>query len=170
MLGFMLSLVTLSSCDNVKEFFGAKGETEVVDSCDLSAAVEDASNPTFESIEDILIYQGEYLEQQKTDSIFYSLTEAQITNVVTVLDKKNIPFTKRAIVDEYTYGKDIYDNLPSYKSQQTNTSKDVDLSATDLGNRSGENVISETTNYRMDTVNGKQRKIKITKKESYESN
>lgn len=69
-------------------------------------------DPLFVDAEDVLSYQHGEKQWQTQDSIFYSIPQTALLNVVSVLQKQGIKLCKTTIVDEFTSNKKVYLNLP----------------------------------------------------------
>lgn len=102
----------LSSCGHA---YSSKHSTsEYVDSADLVKVLGDISNPTFKSVDDAITYHQLEKQYRSNDSVFFSLSPEVITNVYSVLVKRNIVPTKTAIVSEYLENVKVYSNLPRH--------------------------------------------------------
>ena len=100
----------LSSCGHA---YSPKHSTsEYVDSAGLEKVLGDINNPTFKSVDDALTYYLDEKQFRSNDSVFFSMTPEVITNVYSVLVKRNIVPTKTAIVSEYLDNVQVYSNLP----------------------------------------------------------
>lgn len=138
------------------------------DSVLVAQQVEAIVNPQFTTVQEVVNFRQQTNEGFTIDSIFSAIPEQVLNNVASVLIKKNGIVDKKSIVKEYQANSAIYDNLPASTQQPANTTQNVDLNATDLGNRcSNSDVISTSYQYRTDTVNGRPVKIQIKKEESY---
>lgn len=100
----------LSSCGHA--YSSKHSMSEYVDSADLEKVLGDISNPTFKSIDDALTYYQVEKQSRSNDSVFFSIPPEVITNVYSVLMKRNIVPTKTAIVSEYLDNVQVYSNLP----------------------------------------------------------
>ena len=151
-------ILSLSSCGGLdkKVKFCECDSTE----CSIEDQISDLVCPTFVSAEEVLIYRQTEMDMKRVDSVFYSIPEGTLINVCSVLIRKNGSMTKQSIVEEYESNSSIYKNLPA-----ATTEKEIDLSATDLGNRRQESI-----SFRTDTVNGKPIRIRITKTEEVDGN
>lgn len=171
MLGaFML----LASCNKLRSY-GSSDNYDTSDSVQVAEFVDELTNPHLMDVAEVLTLKQSMLEKAQIDSVFVSMTDDTLRNVVAVLAKdktlKN-GFTKKDIIDEYQRCRRVYDNLP--------TTASVDKNATDLGQRrdSGNNIIgnnggsdriiSTSYSFRTDTIGGKPVKIRIQTIESYE--
>ena len=170
-LGAMTLLV---SCDK----FGVKSPGDNYDTSDSAQVAEFVNsivNPQLMSVEEVLSLKNNMLEKQSIDSAFLALDNDLISTVTAVLLKKKQTVTKKDILEEYRRCSDVYNNLP-----KANSTKDVDKSATDLGQRqdsgnatanntsSPDRIISTSYSFRTDTIAGKPVKIRIQTIESYE--
>lgn len=137
------------------------------DSVLVAQQVEAIVNPQFTTVQEIVDFRQQTNEGFTVDSIFRAIPEQVLNNVASVLIKKNGIVDKKSVVEEYRANRAVYDNLPA-TSQPATTTQEVDLNATDLGNkRSESDVISTSYQYRTDTINGKPVKIQIKQEESY---
>jgi hypothetical protein len=109
MLIMLCFSTTLSSCNEKK----CPATQEYVDQA-VAAGVElaaETTNPTFQSVNEVLVFRQALLEQKHIDDLFTSLTEEIVTEVAGVLLKRGDPCTKRAIIEEYNAHSEVYDNL-----------------------------------------------------------
>lgn len=138
--------LAFAACNHKTPSFG----NEVPDSVYVAQLVENYINPSFTSINDVLIYRNNSVEMTQIDELFQSLPEETLRNVTGVCLKQKTSITKRDIVTEYRINKDIYDNLPPAKEEKIIREEQ----------KTAENKVSVT--YRTDTVDGKPVKTKIT--------
>lgn len=153
------------------------------DSAQVAEFVNELTNPHLMDIAEVLTLKQSMLEKASVDSVFLSMTDDTLKNVVAVLAKdKNLKngFTKKDIIEEYLRCRRIYDNLPVNTTSANDTSKTVDKSATDLGTRqsdgmaslsnnsSPDRIISTSYSFRTDTIAGKPIRVRIQTIESYE--
>lgn len=168
LLALVGTIVLLSSCDR-HHLLKSNGD---VDSVSVVQAIENAQNPLFTSIEDIVTYRTAYFDNKAVDSVFFSLSPATIQNVASVLLKKTpLGITKEDIVKEYRLNKGVYDGLPNTTSTTANTkdTSSADRAGTDLGERHDGGRIAKTSyQTRTDTVDGKPVKVIIKTEEYYE--
>lgn len=111
MWAMFLMATLLVSC----QYVGAPEETEEPenDSAWLYEELQQVTNPTFSSLEEIMVYRQSMIDANTTDSIFVSLSDPIIRNVTAVVLKNYKEVSKASIVDEYLRNKRIYDNLLS---------------------------------------------------------
>lgn len=141
---------------------------DVADTLTVAEQIDAVLNPTFSNVVEVITYRNMLQEGYLVDSIFEVLPEPTLQNVCAVILKKNAALTKESIVKEYRANRTVYDNLPTPNVSSKPDSSKVDLAATDLGPRQEkEDVISTSYSYRVDTINGQPKKIKIKKEESY---
>lgn len=169
LLALVGTIVLLSSCDRMSQL-KSNGDT---DSVSVVQAIENAQNPLFISIEDIVTYRTAYFDNKAVDSVFFSLSPATIQNVASVLLKKApLGITKEDIVKEYGLNKGVYDGLPDTNSATANNTKDtssVDRTGTDLRKKYDEGkIIKSSYQTRTDTIGGKPVKVIIKTEEYYE--
>lgn len=166
-----IGIMFLASCD---KFVKSPGDNyDTADSVQIAEYVTSVVNPTMLDVTEALSLKNHMLEEQAIDSAFLSLSDNTIRNVVTVLLKKNTAIHKKDIVEAYRANSNIYDNLPTDPK-----AANVDKTATDLGTRQSGNdlttptksggVISNSYNFRTDTIDGKPIRVKIQTIESYE--
>lgn len=105
----LLTSMIFTSC-NVKQDF--EKEIHEKDSLLVVKLITNAINPTFNSIEEIDTYKRNVIENKREDSVFLSIPESVIPNVVSVLKKNGDKVTKKSLVDEFSSNKRIYLNLP----------------------------------------------------------
>ena len=106
----MLILVaTVSSCDYVKQ---TKSEIKHDDSLMVSKMMQDIDNPTFIDCSDVIEFQRSEGQWRHQDSVFFSIPEKVMRDVVSVLEKSGKPLTKMSISNEFEMNKRVYLNLP----------------------------------------------------------
>ena len=106
----MLILVaTVSSCDYVKQ---TKSEIKHDDSLMVSKMMQDIDNPTFTDCSDVIEFQRSEGQWRHQDSVFFSIPEKVMRDVVSVLEKSGKPLTKMSISNEFEMNKHVYLNLP----------------------------------------------------------
>jgi len=98
----------LSSCDNPV----ISKMTTSVEKADIASCLDSIVNPQFTTFSEVVNYKENLLENKNIDSVFFSIPDAQLRNVIGVLMKKKGLFNKSDIVHEYINGKDVYKNLP----------------------------------------------------------
>ena len=125
----MLILVaTVSSCDYVKQ---TKSEIRHDDSLMVSKMVQEIDNPTFADYSDALTYQKTEGQWRHQDSVFFSIPEKVMRDVVSVLSKSGEPITKGSISHEFEVNKHVYLNLPD-KQDQYNVITPPDIPNTEV--------------------------------------
>ena len=125
----MLILVaTVSSCDYVKQ---TKSEIKHDDSLMVSKMVQEIDNPTFADYSDALTYQKTEGQWRHQDSVFFSIPEKIMRDVVSVLSKSGEPITKGSISHEFEVNKHVYLNLPD-KQDQYNVITPPDIPNTEV--------------------------------------
>lgn len=132
----------------------------------VAQQIMDVENPVFIDVNDVLDYQQQQIDNTTTENLFLSLPEYVLKNVAEVLFRKGVVVTKYTIVNEYRRCSDIYNNLP--KNAANDSINEVDKSATDLGDRNADKIISSSVKRRTDTINGKPVRIITKTEESYE--
>lgn len=105
----LIVAATVSSCDYVKQ---TKSEIRHDDSLMVSKMMQEIDNPAFDSYADALVYQKAEGKWRHQDSVFFSIPEKAMQNVVSVLEKSGEPVTKISIANEFETNKHVYMNLP----------------------------------------------------------
>jgi hypothetical protein len=72
----------------------------------------------FSDITDVIIYKQERSTQNYIDSVFLTMTDQEVANVVAVLKKQQSSFGVSDIVYEYTSNRRIYGSLPDNKKEE----------------------------------------------------
>ena len=110
----LIVAATVSSCDYVKQ---TKSEIKHDDSLMVSKMMQDIDNPTFADYSDALTYQKTEGQWRHQDSVFFSIPEKVMRDVVSVLEKSGKPLTKMSISNEFEMNKHVYLNLPDKQDQ-----------------------------------------------------
>lgn len=118
----------MSSCDYVKQ---TKSEIRHDDSLMVSKMMQEIDNPTFADYSDALTYQKTEGQWRHQDSVFFSIPEKVMRDVVSVLEKSGEPITKGSISHEFEANKHVYMNLPD-KSDQYNILTPPDIPNTEV--------------------------------------
>jgi hypothetical protein len=105
----LIVVASLSSCDHLNGYKHAK---ENLDSMQVMQWLMEFDDPSFVDAEDVLSYQHGEKQRLTQDSIFYSIPQTALLNVVSVLQKQGVKLSKTTIVDEFTSNKKVYLNLP----------------------------------------------------------
>lgn len=123
----LIVAVTMSSCDYVKQ---TKSEIKRDDSLMVSKMMQDVDNPTFTDCSDVIEFQRSEGQWRHQDSVFFSIPEKVMRDVVSVLEKSGKPLTKMSISNEFEMNKHVYLNLPD-KQDQYNSITPPDISNTE---------------------------------------
>ena len=99
----------MSSCDYVKQ---TKSEIRHDDSLMVSKMMQEIDNPAFANYADAIEYQRSEGQWRHQDSIFFSMPEKCMKDVVSVLEKSGKSVTKISIANEFDLNKHVYLNLP----------------------------------------------------------
>lgn len=98
----------------------------------VQLSIKDVADPTFYSIEEVMVYRNLDAEQKRLDSTFYAMPDNIVEKVAGVLINRDGAACKRSIVMEYQADtRGIFNNLPSepvaeqQQSQNTSTSEPV---------------------------------------------
>ena len=114
----LIVAATVSSCDYVKK---TKSEIRHDDSLMVSKMMQEISNPAFNNYADALVYQKAEGKWRHQDSVFLSIPEKVMRDVVSVLEKSGKPVTKIDIANEVEMNKHLYLNLPDKQNQYSTT-------------------------------------------------
>lgn len=106
----LLTILTFGSCD-VKQKF--KQEVLKEDSLMVRNMMEAVDNPTFTSVDDVMVYYHDEKQYRTQDSVFFSIPQNVIPDIVSVLQKNHDPVTKASVANEFENNKRIYLNLPN---------------------------------------------------------
>lgn len=124
----LIAAIAVSSCDYVKQ---TKSEIRHDDSLMVSKMMQEIDNPTFADYSDALTYQKTEGQWRHQDSVFFSIPEKVMRDVVSVLSKSGEPITKGSISHEFEVNKHVYMNLPD-KSDQYNILTPPDIPNTEV--------------------------------------
>ena len=105
----LIAAIAVSSCDYVKQ---TKSEIKHDDSLMVSKMMQDIDNPTFTDCSDVIEFQRSEGQWRHQDSVFFSIPEKVMRDVVSVLEKSGKPLTKMSISNEFEMNKRVYLNLP----------------------------------------------------------
>lgn len=124
----LIAVITMSSCDYVKQ---TKSEIRKDDSLMVSKMMQDIDNPTFTDCSDVIEFQRSEGQWRHQDSVFFSIPEKVMRDVVSVLEKSGKPLTKISISNEFEMNKHVYLNLPD-KQDQYNAVSPPDIPNTEV--------------------------------------
>lgn len=110
----LIVAATVSSCDYVKQ---TKSEIRHDDSLMVSKMMQEIDNPTFTDCSDVIEFQRSEGQWRHQDSVFFSIPEKVMRDVVSVLEKSGKPLTKMSISNEFEMNKHVYLNLPDKQDQ-----------------------------------------------------
>ena len=110
----LIVAITMSSCDYVKQ---TKSEIRHDDSLMVSKMMQEIDNPTFTDCSDVIEFQRSESQWRHQDSVFFSIPEKVMRDVVSVLEKSGKPLTKMSISNEFEMNKHVYLNLPDKQDQ-----------------------------------------------------
>lgn len=105
----LIVAATVSSCDYLKQ---TKSEIRHDDSLMVSKMMQEIDNPTFTDYSDAIEFQRSEGQWRHQDSVFFSIPEKVMRDVVSVLEKSGKPVTKMSISNEFEMNKHVYMNLP----------------------------------------------------------
>lgn len=132
----LIVVASLSSCDHLNGYKQAK---ENLDSTQVMQWFAEIDDPLFVDAEDVLSYQHGEQQWRTQDSIFYSIPQTALLNVVTVLQKQGIKLCKTTIVDEFTSNKKVYLNLP--EPEQVTETKEMSAEIESIPNVSVKDTV-----------------------------
>lgn len=124
----LIVAATMSSCDYVKQ---TKSEIRHDDSLMVTKMMQEIDNPVFNDYSDAIEYQRSEGQWRHQDSIFFSMPEKCMKDVVSVLEKSGKTVTKISIANEFDLNKHVYLNLPD-KSDQCNILTPPDIPNTEV--------------------------------------
>lgn len=110
----LIAAIAVSSCDYVKQ---TKSEIRRDDSLMVSKMMQEIDNPTFIDCSDVIEFQRSEGQWRHQDSVFFSIPEKVMRDVVSVLEKSGKPLTKMSISNEFEMNKHVYLNLPDKQDQ-----------------------------------------------------
>ena len=148
-------IACVTSCDKAKELVNTEEKTV--------ETIEEYLNPTFDDVNVLLTYRDVLSKEHQMDSIFLSLPEPVLKNVVTVLLNKYGETTREDVVNEYVKNKEIYDNLrtpPLPSTTEANDSADKIING--LVQESHQKTRAVMYEFKDSIINGKKVRIKIT--------
>lgn len=108
----LIMLIVIASLSSCNHWSGYECAEENLDSTQVMQWLTEFDDPLFVDAEDVLSYQHSEQQWRTQDSIFYSIPQTALLNVVTVLQKQGVKLCKNTIVDEFTSNKKVYLNLP----------------------------------------------------------
>lgn len=151
------AVASLTACDR---FNGPSFSGDGPDSVYIAEYVEAVTNPTFETVDEVIMFQSRFVEEASIDDTFRTIPEEVLTNVATICLKKYPNVTKKDIVIEYKTNRGIYDNLPN------NTHEDKDkATATEEQQKP---VADVSYRYELDTVDGKPVRTLVKEERTHE--
>lgn len=165
----VMTAMALSSCKH-SGLMHHGDNYDVADSAMTVKLIKATVDPSFTSVEDVIVFQQNACDMESINKEFNALPQRVLKNVAKVVISKEGCATKKSIIEEYRCSKQTYDILSEDSTNTKNlntTPSDVDLQSTDLGNRRNGETISTSYSYYNDTVNGKVRKIQVKTEKSY---
>lgn len=119
----LIAVITMSSCDYVKQ---TKSEIRKNDSLMVLKMMQEIDNPTFTNYSDAIEFQRSESQWRHQDSVFFTIPEKVMRDVISVLEKSGKSVTKMSIANEFEMNKRVYLNLPDKPdSYQAITPPDV---------------------------------------------
>ena len=105
----LLTIMILGSCSAKQTF---RDEILKEDSIMVTKMMAEVDNPTFTDVDEVLAYYHDEKLWKEQDSVFFSIPQKVIPDIVSVLQKNHDPVTKVNIANEFKNNKRIYLNLP----------------------------------------------------------
>lgn len=105
----LIAVITMSSCDYVKQ---TKSEIRKNDSLMVLKMMQEIDNPTFTNYSDAIEFQRSESQWRHQDSVFFTIPEKVMRDVISVLEKSGKSVTKMSIANEFEMNKRVYLNLP----------------------------------------------------------
>ena len=129
LIWFLLALVTsvatltLGSCDRVR----ISGGDRASDSSYVVELYNSIANPSFSTVEEVVVYRDLQVEKQQMDSIFLNIPQETLETVAKVVINKHGKATAKSIVQEfllnqkqvYQYIGDIPDKTAPVETEDT---------------------------------------------------
>lgn len=134
-LGVMIVLIIISTVATLCaiKYAGHKLLPKTFDSSAVTAQMDVQSCPEqLKSLTDVFQVRQEMMDESRIDSTFLAIDDGPLSNVVSVLLKRNGFTTKDEIVNEYITGRAVYDNLPPSPMVQSNVTTTKE--STDIAN------------------------------------
>lgn len=130
----LIATIATTSCNGYSNQRQQHSMTEYVDSVDLYKTLEQTSNPTFKSLDDVSSYYQKEKNARMLDSTFFALPLETVTNVYSVLVRNNVTPTKASIAKEYLDNVRVYSNLPKNKDVHESLNDDTSDIPDDIPN------------------------------------
>lgn len=130
----LIAMIATTSCNGYSNQRQQHSMTEYVDSVDLYKTLEQTSNPTFKSLDDVSSYYQKEKNARMLDSTFFALPLETVTNVYSVLVRNNVTPTKASIAKEYLDNVRVYSNLPKNKDVHESLNDDTSDIPDDIPN------------------------------------
>ena len=108
----LIAVMALAACDHKSGPKPKHTMEEYVDSADLYRVLGEIDNPTFTNLDDVVTYYHNEKQYRVQDSVFFSMSQDEISNVYSVLVKRHEKPTKMAIANEFMDNAKVYSNLP----------------------------------------------------------
>ena len=143
----------------------------------VQMSIKEVANPTFYSVDEVMVYRDMNANQKALDSAFYALPDKIIEKVAGVLVNRDGAACKRSIILEYNANRSIFDNLPddpvAEKPQNQSTTTEQPIASVSIV-QEGSTTVTEapptkvvSTTVKDTTIDGKPATI-TTKVEKHE--
>lgn len=168
-LGLAIAIVIVSVVATlaVIQVTGSRFLPKTFDSSVQTAQTDVQGTISLTSLTDVFQLRQSMMDESRIDSTFLAIDDGPLSNVTSVLLKRNGFTTKDDIVNEYIAGRAVYDNLPPnesmVQSNATTTQSDpiVDVKLTREGNTTVTEVpptiVGDTKSPPSDTIIGNKR-------------
>lgn len=122
LIWFLLALVTcavtltLGSCDRVR----ISGGDRASDSSYVAELYNSVANPSFSTVEEVVVYRDLQVEKQQMDSIFLNIPQETLETVAKVVINKHGKATAKSIVQEFLLNqKQVYQYIGDIPKKPT---------------------------------------------------
>ena len=119
----MVALITVAlftgSCERYRSNLCYRDSVQIARVVKACLPAAQRSLYTFDNVDNVLSYKTERRRQAEIDSTFLTLTDKQITDIVSVLKKGKPSFTISDIVQEYWTYRRVYDGLPEVREYRS---------------------------------------------------
>jgi hypothetical protein len=169
MLLTVMLTIPLASCEQVGSITRPKNDAG-------TKVLKEIINPDFTSVNDVLVYHSNIVEEYLIDETFRDMPQELLCNIATVCLKKVTPVTKKDIVYEYLAHQEVYDNLPRLTGQPSEQSTQLQPDVLAESTQQPEVEFtppntpapSVTTHTEDDTIDGVPLKVTIKEEKTYE--
>lgn len=113
-LGLAIAIVIVSVVATIAiiQVTGSRFLPKTFDSSVQTAQTDVQGSVSLNSLTDVFQLRQSMMDESRIDSTFLAIDDGPLSNVASVLLKRNGFTTKDDIVNEYLAGRSVYDNLP----------------------------------------------------------